>query len=325
MEDVTRETELGPLEVEIDAKAWGLVPQDLQAAMGRLDGDDGVLGGDCAGVVTRVGHGCDGSVKPGDRIWMMASGCTRQVPRADVKNVLRIPESMTFEDATSICVPTMTAYQALVEIGRLEEGDRVLIHSAADSMGQVAVQIARIQGAEVFATASTPEKRQFLSERLSIPKDHIFSSTTGHFAQGVMRVTGGEGVDVVYNSLSGDDAITASYECMARNGRFIQIDRTNISANATLPVAILARNISFSAVDVTKLSPKAASRLLKKTTQLLEDGKIQQLQPVRVFNASEVEEAFKELQSGSSLGRVVVAPKLKDVVPVSLPSQLQAS
>lgn len=326
VEDVTHETELGPLEVEIEAKAWSLVSQDLQAAMGRLDGDDGLLGGDCAGVVTRVGHGCDGSVKPGDRIWMMASGCTRQFPRADVKNVFKIPDSMTFEAVTSICVPTMTAYQALVEIGRLEEGDRVLIHSAADIMGQVAVQIARIQGAEVFATAATPEKRHFLTERLSIPKDHIFSSTTGHFAQGVMRVTEGEGVDVVYNSLSGDEAMASSYECMARNGRFIQIDRTNISANATLPVAMLARNISFSAIDVTKLSQKATGRLLKKTTQLLEDEKIQQPQPVRVFSASEVEEAFKDLQSGSSLGRVIVAPKPQDVVPVSFPRpQLQTS
>lgn len=317
VEDTAHETELGPNEVEIDAKAWGLVSRDLQAAMGRLDGDDGLLGGDCAGVVTRVGQDCGTSIKPGDRVWMMAPGCTRQFPRADVKSVFKIPDSMTFEAVTSICVPTMTAYQALVEIGRLEEGDRVLIHSAADTMGQVAVQIAKIQGAEVFATASTPEKRQFLTERLNIPKDHILSTATGQFAQGVTRVTGGEGVDVVYNLLSGDDAITASYECMARNGRFVQIDLANISANATLPSALLAKNVSFSAVDVMRLSPKAARKLLKKTTLLLEDGKIQQLQDVRVFNSSEVEEAFKELQSGSSLGRVIVAPNPGDVVPVS--------
>lgn len=319
-EDFAHETELGPREVELDAKAWGLVPQDLQAAMGRLDGDDGLLGGDCAGVVTRVGHDCGTSIKPGDRVWMMAPGCTRHFPRADVKNVIRVPDSMTFETVTSICLPTMTAYQALVDIGRLEEGDKVLIHSAADITGQLVIQVARMQGAEVFATASDAEQRQFLAEKLSIPKDHIFSSATSQFAQGVMRVTGGEGVDVVYNSLPGDDAMRASCECMARNGRFIQVDRTNVSANATLPVAMLARNISFSAVDVTKLSPKVASRLLKKTTQLLGEGKVQQLQPVRFFNASEVEEAFKELQSGSSLGRVIVAPKPEDVVPVSLPS-----
>ena len=325
VEDFTHETRLGRLDVEIDVKAWGLVPQDVQAAMGRLDSDGGLLGRDCAGVVTRVGHDCGTSVKPGDRVWMMAPGCTRQLPRADVKNVLKIPDSMTFEAVTSVCVPTMTAYQALVEIGRLEESDRVLIHSAADIMGQVAVQIAKIQGAEVFATASTPDKRRFLANRLSIPKDHIFPSTTGLFAQGVMRVTGGEGVDVVYNSLPGDDATRASCECMARNGRFIQIGRTNISANATLPAALLARNVSFSALDVMELSPKVARRLLKKTAQLLEDGTIQQLQPVRMFNASEVEEAFKELQSDNSLGRVIVVPRPEDVVPVSIHSQFQVS
>lgn len=318
VEDVTHETDLGALEVEIDVKAWGLVPRDVQAVMGRLDSDDNVIGGDCAGVVTRVGRDCGSSIKPGDRVWIMTPGCTRQFPRSDVNNVLKIPESMTFEDVTSVCTSTMAAYQALVEIGRLEGGDKVLIHSAADIMGQVAVQIAKLQGAEVFATASTPEKRQFLTDKLNIPKDRIFSSTSASFAQGVMRVTRGEGVDVVYNSLPGDEAMVASCECTARNGHLVQIDTTSIGASATLPTALLAKNVSFSAVDVMKLSPKVASRLLKKTTQLMKEGRIQQLQPVRVFNASEVEEAFKELQSDTSLGRVIVAPKPDDVVPVSL-------
>jgi NADPH:quinone reductase-like Zn-dependent oxidoreductase/SAM-dependent methyltransferase len=317
VEDVTFETELGALEVEVDAKTWGLVPRDVQAITRRLEGDGSSLGGDCAGVVTKVGHGCGSSIKPGDRVWMMTPGCARQFPRADISKVIKIPESMAFEDFTSISLPTMTAYHALVEIGRLEEGDKVLVHSAAGIMGQVAVQLAKLQGAEVFATASTPEKRQFLAESLNISKDHIFSSTSGSFARGVMRVTEGGGVDVVFNSLPGDDALAASCECAARNGRLIQIDTANVSASAALLPAILARNISFSGVDVMKLSPKVTGRLLGKTTQLLEEGKIQQLQPVRVFSASEVEEAFKELQSDNSVGRVLVAPKPGDVVPVS--------
>lgn len=317
VEDVKHETDLGALEVEIDAKAWGLVFRDMQAVMGRLESDDSMLGGDCAGVVTRIGRDCGSSIKPGDRVWMMAPGCTRQLPRADIKNAWKVPDSMTLEYVTSICVPTMAAFQALIEIGRLEEGDRVLVHSAADIMGQVAVQIAKLQGAEVFATAPTPERRQFLTDRLGIPKDHIFSSTSTLFAQGVMRVTGREGVDVVYNCSPGDEAMMALCECVGRNGHLIQTDTTNIGASVALPAALLARNVSFSTVDVMKLSPKAAIRLLKKTTQLMEEGKVQQLQRVRVVGASEVGEAFKELQSANSLGRVIVAPKPDDVVPVS--------
>ncbi|KAK2611358.1 hypothetical protein N8I77_004702 [Diaporthe amygdali] len=315
VQDASHEAELGPLEVEIDARAWSLVPRDVQVAMGRLDREDGLIGGDCAGVVTRIGSDCDGSIKPGDRVWMMAAGCTRQFPRADIRSVFRIPDTFTFEAMTSICIPAMTAYQALVEISRLEEGDRVLIHSAADILGQAAVQLATTQGAEIYATASTPEKRRFLKERLSIPSDHIFSSETISFAQGVMRATGGEGVEVVYNPLTGDDALRASCECIARNGRFVQIDRANLNANATLPMAVLARNVSFSAVDVMELSPKVATRLFKKTVQLLEEGTIQLLQPLNIFGASEIKEAFKQLQSGDSLGRVIVAPKPEDVVP----------
>lgn len=100
--------------------------------------------------VTRAGHECGTSIKPGDRVWMMAPGCTRKFPRADVKNLSKVPDSRAFEAVTVICVPTMTAYQALIEIGRLEEGVSVLFHSAADIMGQAAVHIARTQGAEVF-------------------------------------------------------------------------------------------------------------------------------------------------------------------------------
>lgn len=315
--DTVYETKLGPHDVEIEAMAWGLMHRDVLSTMGRLEGQQGLLGGDCGGVVTRVGRDCSPLIQPGDRVCMVTLGCMRKFPRALETSVIKIPDSMPFETATSVLVPGMTAYNALVEIGRLEDGDKVLIHSAADAMGQMAVQIARTQGAEIFATASTSEMKRYVVETLGIPEDHIFNSRTTSFAKGVMRVTRGEGVDVLFNSLYGDDALRASCECMAQNGRFVEISRANIETKVTLPKAIFAKNISFSALDVMSLSPKVTLRLLKKTTELMSKGKIQPPQPLQVFKASEIEKAFRDLQDGKYIGRIVITPKPEDVVPVS--------
>jgi NADPH:quinone reductase-like Zn-dependent oxidoreductase len=168
------EKELGPDEIEIEAKAWGLNFRDVLVALGRKDEEE--LGGDCSCVVTRVGRNCFTSFRPGDRVCMIAGGCMRQHPRAPATSVFAIPDSLPFDVAASIVIPGITAYHCLVYIARLQKGDKILIHSAAGSTGQMAVRIAQMLGADVFATISSPEKREFLISTFGIPEDHIFHS-----------------------------------------------------------------------------------------------------------------------------------------------------
>ncbi|UKZ46287.1 Type I Iterative PKS [Trichoderma virens] len=208
--DSKYDSELNPDEVEIDAKAWGVSHKDVQAAIGRrYNFHDGLqLGVDCAGIVTRVGRNCN-SFKPGDRVCMVAPGCMRQYPRANAKAICKIPESMSYEVATSILIPSMSAYHALVDIARLDKGENVLIHEAASAFGQVAVRIAQMQGAEVIVTYSSPIERDVL-QTMGLPENRILDNGSIAFTQGVMRLTGGDGVDVIFNLLAVEDITLAS-------------------------------------------------------------------------------------------------------------------
>ncbi|KAH6609746.1 putative polyketide synthase [Trichoderma cornu-damae] len=313
--DAAHESPLGPEEIEIEAFAWGLNFRDVLIALGRYsETQDDLLGADCAGIVTRVGRACSGSVRVGDRVCMLAEACMRKYPRAHETRVIGIPDSLSFESAASLLVPALTSYHALVNVAQLQPGETVLIHSAAGSTGQMAVRIAQMLGAKVFATTSSPDKKRFLVDTLSIPEDCIFHSRTTSFAESVMQHTQGRGVDCVLNSLSGD-GLRASWECMAPFGRFVDIGNADIKANAMLPMAMFAKNVSFSAVHLMWLKPSVTARLLESTMQLLDQGKILPPQPIRSFGLRDAEQAFRVLQSGKNIGRIVIAPEPDELVP----------
>jgi len=243
----------------------------------------------------------------------------RKYPRAHETGVIRIPHTVSVEAATSILYPALTAYHALIDISQIEEGDRVLIHLAASTVGKVAVRIAHMRGANVYATTASAEEKQFLVDTLDIPADHIFQSQSPAFAADVMRATQGYGVDVVLNSLAGEEMLRASCECLARGGRFIQVSCADTAANLALPMGLLARNITFSVVDPAQLRPKVLAKLLKVVVRLLGKGEIQHQQPMQIYNVSQVDQAFKHLQDGETSGRIVITAGPEDVVPVRCP------
>ncbi|KAF1998108.1 polyketide synthase PksD [Amniculicola lignicola CBS 123094] len=313
VEDPETAKDLGPDEVEIEAKAWGLAFRDVFIALGRLEEDD--FGSDCAGIVRRVGSACT-TVKPGDRVCMAAMGCLRMYPRSHEWTVVKIPNSLSFEEATSIIGPGTTAYYSLIEIARLQKGEKILIHAAAGGTGQVALMVAQMMGAEVFATVGYDEKKQLLVSQFGIPPDHIFYSRNSSFAKGIMRFTQGYGVDVVLNCLAGD-SLRASWECIAPYGRFIEIGKADIKANSALPMSCFAKNVSFSAVDLHHIGCNRfdiARRLLNSTMDLVAGGRIHCPKPLHVYPVSQIEDAFRYLQSGKNTGRIVITSAPEDIV-----------
>lgn len=194
--------ELGPDEIEIMARAWAVSFRDVFVALGRMGNEP--MGFDCAGIVTRIGSSVFSSsscrVQPGDRVVMVQAGCMRSHPRASAIDVMKIPDELSFEDAVSALNPGITAYYSLKEIARLECGERVLIHAAAGSTGQMAVHIAKMLGAEIFATVGSDDKKELLVREFGLADDHIFYSRDTSFAQGVRRMTNGKGVDVSLSS-----------------------------------------------------------------------------------------------------------------------------
>lgn len=188
-------------EVEIEAAAWGLSFRDILIGLGRLGTER--MGFDCAGTVTRVGAAVSTSshpsaVHPGDRVVMLKLGCVQRYPKSPAVTVLKIPDNVTFEDATSIIVPGITAYHSLINVARLKAGEKILVHSGAGGTGQLFISVAQMLGAEVYATVGSAEKKELLMREFSLPESHILFSRDASFARAVDRLTSGRGVDVSY-------------------------------------------------------------------------------------------------------------------------------
>ncbi|KAL1603469.1 putative PKS/NRPS-like protein biosynthetic cluster [Paraconiothyrium brasiliense] len=306
-EDLEYYQELGPFDVEIEAKVWGVGFRDVFLALGRLEEDD--FGADCAGIVTRVGAEVQ-SVKVGDRVCAQTFNSMKTYPRSLEWATAKIPDSVSFEDATAVIIPGMTAIQSFLEVARLQKGEKVLIHSASGGTGQVALQIAQSIGAEVFATVGYDFKKQLLMDEYGIPADHIFYSRDTSFAQGIMRVTNGYGVDVVLNSIAGE-SLRASWECIAPYGRMIEIGKADINANTSLPMAFFAKNAMFAGVDLHHIvkdmnKKELTHKLLQKTMELARDGSVRAPSPLQIYDVDQVENAFRYLASGKNTGRILI-------------------
>ncbi|KAI0868558.1 hypothetical protein GGS24DRAFT_513175 [Hypoxylon argillaceum] len=306
--------ELGAEEVEIETKAWAVNFRDALAALGRLEGEE--LGFECVGQVRRTGSHCEG-FQAGDRVIMVRPGCFRTFVRGPASLTLKIPSGWSYEEAVSAINPAATAFHCLVNLARLQKGERILIHSAAGSTGQMAIRLAKSIGAEIFATVGFGSKKRFLTETFGIPGDHIFYSRNTSFAQAVKRMTRGAGVDVVLNSLSGQ-ALRATWDCMAPFGRFVELGKSDINSNSSLPMASFRGNVSFIAFDLRHLTltqPKAAGDLYRKVVDLLESKQLDFPTPRHVFPISQLDKALRLVQAGKHSGRVIASANDGDLVP----------
>lgn len=187
-------------------------------------GDDIPLGLETTGRISRVGSNVH-YLAVGDRVVALhPGGCAATSTIVPAAVCAKIPEKLSFEDAATLPICYATAYQSLVKVGQLEEGQSVLIHSAAGGVGHAAVNIARMLGAEIFATVGSEEKVKYLETTMGIPRDHIFHSRDESFHFGIMQATKGRGVDVVLNSLSGE-LLHTTWQCVAEFGKLVELGR----------------------------------------------------------------------------------------------------
>ena len=307
---------LGAQDIEIEVKAMSLNFKDVVIAMGQLPG--GQLGQECSGIVTAVGS-LTTHMKVGDRVCAFTSGCLTSMIRCKATSAMRVPNDMSFEVAATLPIVYCTAYYSLLDIGRLRQGEKVLIHAAAGGVGQAAIGLAHMVGAEVFATVGSASKKTFLMEKYGLQEDHIFYSRDTSFKIGIMRMTNNEGVDVVLNSLAGE-ALHATLECLTAFGRFIEIGKRDITDNTRLMMAPFARNIVFASVDLTIVAaqrPQLMQALLNNVLELYCSGRLQLVSPLTTFPITEVESAIRTLQGGKSTGKIVIVPGMDDHVKVS--------
>jgi acyl transferase domain-containing protein len=296
-------------EVEIQVEAAGLNFSDVMKALDLYPGlPEGPvpLGIECAGRISRTGPGVDG-IRTGERVAALAPFSFGAYVTAPEAFLLPLPEGMSFEEAATLPIVYLTAYSALIRLGKLSRGERVLIHSASGGVGLAAIQLARHVGAEIFATAGTPEKRAYL-KKLGIR--HVMDSRSLAFADEVLERTEGEGVDVVLNSLSGE-AIAKGLSVLRDYGRFIEIGKRDIYSNRRLGLFPFRRNISFFVVDLDQAireHPHKIRSLIKDFASLLRDRAVSPL-PYRRFSLADAQKAFRFMAQARHIGKIILTPR----------------
>ncbi|KMW70467.1 type I polyketide synthase, partial [Limnoraphis robusta] len=287
-------------EVEIKVKVTGLNFIDVLDVLGVLPFERDWFGVECAGEIVAVGEGVE-HLKIGDNVIALAPGSFSQYVTVNAQLVTLKPVHLSFEEAATIPANFITAYYALHHLAKISEGDKVLIHSAAGGTGMAAVKIAQAVGAEVFATASS-SKWEFLK---SLGIKHIMNSRTLEFADDIMRQTQNQGVDIVFNSLSGE-FIPKSLSILKENGRFIEIGKREIWS--LTQVKNIKQNVSYYLVDLMTTAQENPNLIQSLLSEIVQKFTTQELQPLphKIFNIKNAPAAFRYMQQAKHIGKIVI-------------------
>ena len=291
----------GPGEVEIRVHASGINFRDVLGTLNLYPGEMGPLGSECSGEIVSVGSGVQ-EWKLGDEVVAVAPGSFASFVTTRSEIIVHKPRSISFEESASIPVAFITAEFTLNHLGGLRQGQRVLIHAAAGGVGLAAVQLAQKAGAEIFATAGSPEKRQFL-DRLGV--DHTLDSRTSDFAAEILRLTNGKGVDVVLNSLSGD-LIDKSFEALSQEGTFLEIGKRDIWSHER--VTALGKGIRYYIVDwgiEAKEDPNLIGKMFRELVAEFDRGVLKPL-PQTTFSLEKVADAFRFMAQARHTGKIIL-------------------
>jgi phthiocerol/phenolphthiocerol synthesis type-I polyketide synthase C len=319
----------GPGEVEVEVTATALNYLDVLKAMGAFPAQvkargaaggvaGAALGLEFAGRVSAVGPGVPG-LAAGDRVMGCAPGTFASHVIACAGHVRRIPDGLGDRDAVTLPIAASTAWYALNDVARLSAGETVLIHSAAGGLGLAAVQCAAVLGAKVIATVGSARKREYLQ---SLGVTEIFSSRDMSWPAAIREATGGRGVDVVLNSLSGA-AIDHGLDLLAEDGRFIEAGKKDIFNGRRISMDVLKKSVSIAGVDLEGLIIRRRerfARLFADVCDLIAAGKLTPL-PATWHTFSEVGEAFRTMALGTHIGKLGFAEpgSVRGVKPVPMP------
>jgi acyl transferase domain-containing protein/NADPH:quinone reductase-like Zn-dependent oxidoreductase/ubiquinone/menaquinone biosynthesis C-methylase UbiE len=297
-------------EVEIEVRATALSSKDVEI-LGE-DNPDGRLGQECAGIVTKTGIEVK-HLSVGDRVAVWCSGTLATHLRVLADFAHKIPDAMAFEVAATLPQAYATAHYALNHIACLQSGETVLIHEAADAVGQAGIQIASKAGAKIFATVRSEEEKRHLVEIYGIHEERVFSSRDLKFVTAVRRATKACGVDVILNTMTGE-ALQATFSCIAPFGRSVDLKTRE---RGRLEMAPFGRNVSFSSIDMTllyKQKPKLASRVFQEAMGAIAEIEKAQHKVPEVMPWPKLDMAIKIMQDENQNRQVVMMPQADDQV-----------
>ncbi|MEJ2621309.1 MAG: SDR family NAD(P)-dependent oxidoreductase [Candidatus Thiodiazotropha sp.] len=296
-------------EIRISVRAYSLNFADLLCVGGlypTMPPYPFTPGFEATGVVVSVGDAVT-TVRPGDSVVAIMGeylGAQATMIVCSEEQVFAKPANLSYEEACAFPAVAMTACD-IFRKAQIKRGERILIQTATGGVGLIAVQLAKYYGAEIFATAGSTEKLQYLR---ALDVAHPVNYLVTDFEEEVKRLTNGEGVDVVINTLSGD-AIQKGMNCLASGGRYIEIAMTALKSAKSIDLSVLANNQTVYSIDLRKLgfeNPKSFRELRNYTLKLVEQGIIRPTVH-KIYPFQKVKEAHDCLNSRASIGKVVVS------------------
>ena len=285
-------------EIEIQVTAAGLNFRDVLNALGMYPGDPGPIGNECVGTVVAVGEGVT-AFKPGDEVMALGAGTFGSFVTTPAALAAAKPSHLSSEEAATIPIAFLTSDYALSHVARMRKGERVLIHAAAGGVGLAAVQLALQAGCEIFATAGSDHKRSLLR---SMGVQHVMDSRSLGFSEEILRVTGGRGVDIVLNSLTGE-FIPASMAALAKDGRFLELGRIGIWTSEH--AASVRPDVSYTVIDFNTVSADETTKVLRAVVQKFTSGGLSPL-PLKTFAIEEAADAFRYMAQARHVGKIVL-------------------
>ena len=303
----------GAGEIEIRVHATGLNFRDVLRALGMLrqheaalgygDSEQMTFGFECSGVVSAVGEGVE-NLQVGDEVVaaLTFNGSLSTYITVNTDFVFRKPTNLGFAEAATLPLAYLTVFYGLNQLTTLKQGESILIHGAAGGVGTAAVQFALACGATVYGTASKG-KWGYLK---SLGVTHVMNSRTTDFADELMEVTGGRGVDVVLNSLNGN-FIPRSLDVLRQGGRFVEIGKIGIWDAAQVDeVRPDVEYLPFDLWNVSQNDPGLIRTMFEDLTQWMESGRLKPLDH-EVFASGDVVKAFRHMAQARHIGKVVVS------------------
>ncbi|MUG94286.1 SDR family NAD(P)-dependent oxidoreductase [Scytonema sp. UIC 10036] len=291
--------------------ALGMLKEYYAEKMGITQASHLTFGFECAGIIATVGENVS-HLQVGDEVvaWVTTHDALSSFVTLAATTVVKKPTNLSFQQAATTPLAFLTAQYGLHTLAQLQPGERVLIHAAAGGVGQAAVQIALNAGAEVFATASI-HKWEFLK---SMGVKHVMNSRSLDFADEVMSLTQGQGVDVVLNSFNGE-FIPKNLQVLSNRGRFVEIGKIGIWDESQ--VRDIREDVSYFAFDlgeVQQKQPDLIPSMLQQLMAQLHTGTLKPL-PQTVFPLEQVVNAFRYMATAKHIGKVVISmPPIKPKV-----------
>lgn len=297
-------------ELSIKVHATGLNFRDVMYTLGFLmdeaieNGFAGpTLGLEFSGVVTHVGTDIK-DYAIGDKVVGFGPASFGNQVNTKTSAIAKIPENTSFEAAATIPSTFFTAYYAIHYLARIEPDESILIHGAAGGVGIAAIQIAKWCGANVYVTAGAQEKHDFLKQ---LGVEHVLDSRSLSFADDLLQLTNGKGVDVVLNSLSGE-AVNRNLSILKPFGRFLELGKRDFYENSKIGLRPFRNNISYFGIDADQLMserPELTQKLFAEVMTLFHNRELFAL-PYQAFEANDVVDAFRYMQQAKQIGKIVI-------------------